>query len=882
MKPTRFALVTIILLSAVFLDAQQLRFNAELVKGITFRNLGPYRAGSWVSDIAVPDAPQKAHLYTFYVAARNGGVWKTTNNGTTFQPIFEGQNVCSIGALAVAPTSADIVWVGTGDASHTRSAHPGDGVYKSIDGGKTWQHVGLQDSQHIARIVIHPKNPDIVYVASMGHLYTPNPERGVFKTADGGKTWTKVLYVNDTIGVIDLVMNQTNPNVLYAAAYEKYRYPWRFVEGGEGSAVYQTTDGGKTWNKLGGGLPGGRIGRIGLDIYQKNPKIVYALVENANMRPPTEEEAKQARERGLEPRERMIGGELYRSDDGGRAWQKMSSGGKADLSAKAGYSFNQVRVDPANDKRLLVNSDSMISSEDGGRTWTGVSWDSRNLFANAFGDFRCMWIDPQNPDRIIAGSDGAVSISYDGGKTCDSYTNLPLGEFYAIDVDMDEPYNIYGGLQDHESWKGPSNGKNGYISIEDWVTVGEGDGMYNQVDKTDSRWLYNEREFGDHHRADQKLHTRTPIMPKRPAGQPPYRFNWTAPILISPHNSTIIYTGADVVLRSLDRGDHWQEISPDLTTNDKTKISPPGGTIQHCTITTLSESPVTAGIIWAGTDDGKVQVTQNFGATWTDVTAKLVAAGAPASFWVTRVLASRWEPATAYVTKSGLRNDDFRPMVFRTTDFGATWTPIMANLPGSSANVIVEDVKSRNLLFGGLDNGAYASIDGGQRWVRFDLPTSHVWDLAVHPREGDLVVATFGRGLFVGDVTPLGEVSEDMLAKDLHLFAIRPKARQGEGAWGNFKLYGDRDLATPNEPDGLVFTYYVKAEPKEKAVVRIADPYGTVVRTIEATAKVGLNRVVWDTKDSDKKLVPPGEYVVTIEAAGQKVTGRARLLPQRN
>src|SRR5262245_15455145 len=492
--------------SPLVVSSQQ-RLDDLLRDGFQYRNLGPFRAGSWVSDIAVPESPMKSHLYTFYVAARSGGVWKTTNNGTTFEPVFDNQNVASIGALAIASSDENIVWVGTGDASCARSAYWGDGVYKSTDGAKTWRRMGLGDSNHIARIVIHPSNPDIVYVSAMGHLFSTNEERGVFKTADGGKTWKNVLYANDHTGAIDLVINRSDPNTLYAATYDCLRHPWRLQDGGPGTGIYKTTNGGANWTRLEGGLPNGEIGRIGIDLYQKDPKTLYALVDNRNKRAATEEEIRQARERGAPMRERAVGGEVYRTDDAGVTWRKVSADG-GDMSSKTGYAFNQLRVDQNNPDRLLITGANLSGSEDGGKTWTGVGRSQSRPFRRAFGDFRTVWIDPQDSERIIAGSDGGVFISYDGGKTCDHLANLPLGEVYALTVDMENPYNIYAGLQDHESWKGPSNGWSGSVGLADWVTVGVGDGMYNQVDPTDSRWVYNTQEFGRHARLDQKTRAR--------------------------------------------------------------------------------------------------------------------------------------------------------------------------------------------------------------------------------------------------------------------------------------------------------------------------------------------------------------------------------------
>jgi hypothetical protein len=475
-----------------------------------------------------------------------------------------------------------------------------------------------------------------------------------------------------------------------------------------------------------------------------------------------------------------------------------------------------------------------------------------------------------------------VHVSYDGGKTCDHYANIPGGEFYAISVDLDDPYRIYGGLQDHDSWRGPIAGWSGRIDLSDWVTVGDNDGMYNQVDPTDSRWVYNTYQWGGHYRVDQQTHTRTSIVPRRLAGQPPLRFNWTPPIRISPHNSQILYTGAQVLFRSLDRGDHWEEISPDLTTNDATKISPPGSTVQYCTLTTISESPAKAGIIWVGSDDGKVQVTQNHGATWTDATPRIAATGGPPDTWVTRVLASAHAPGTAYVAKSGHRFDKYEPLVFRTTDFGATWTPIQSNLPaGSPVNVIVEDPRDKDLLFAGTMGGVFVSIDGGRQWIalRGNMPVVSVTDLVIHPRESDLVVATYGRGLWAGNIAWLREAKSGALDKPVHLFAVPPFTQPGDGAWGNYELYGDRHLFVPNE-DGAQITYFLRDKPAGKVTITIGNAAGQMIRTIDAPANAGLNRAEWNARAGRAGVAPPGEYTATLQAGDRKLSQKFTVRPR--
>ncbi len=892
----KYGIVFIGLLFFAFLAAVsaagQDSFNEDLLKNFAFRNLGPFRAGSWVTSFAVPAAPLKEHLYTFYVGTRNGGVWKTTNNGTTFEPVFDRQAKLSIGAVAVAPSNPSIVWVGTGEAYCARSSNSGDGLYKSVDAGQTWTNVGLKDSHHIARLAIHPSNPDIVYAAAMGHLFTDNPERGVFRTRDGGRTWEKILYVNDKIGAIDIVMVQSNPDILYAAMYDKVRLPWHYEMGGPESAIYKTMDGGKSWKKLGGGLPSGRVGRIGLDVFQKNPEILYAVVENGNRRDPTSQEIELAKKRGAAPGEFTAGNEVYRTDDAGRSWRKVNVGFEAALN-KAPYSFNELKMDQNDPNTVYVTGQSLASTNDGGKTWKGLSWPSNGVFQKAFGDWRAMWVDPQNSDRLIFGSDGGVYISYDRGKTCHHCYNIPLGEFYAVGVDMEDPYNVYGGMQDHDSWKGPSNGWAGEITLSDWVTVGGGDGMYNSIDPTDSRWVYNNREFGSMWRFDQKLGIQTAITPRREQGQESLRFNWTPPIILSPHNPAIVYTGAQVVFRSLDRGDHWMEISPDLTTDEKAKQGG-AGNISYCTITTLSESPVKPGLLWVGTDDGKVQMTRDGGATWKDCTAGIASAGGAENFWVSRIFASPHEAGTAFVAKTGLRFDDFRACLFKTEDCGETWTSIGGSLPEKPINVIVQDRKNASLLFIGTEQGVYVSANGGKKWIPFKngMPWVKVTDLLIHPREDDLVVATYGRGLFVTNIMPLQELNENVLGQDVYLFEIKPKVQRVTGGIGNYQLLGDSHLFTPNEPNAVVIHYYLKEKARDTVKVTVSDPYGKVLQEISGKGEAGMNAVLWDMRiprpqgqaggfrGFGRAMVEPGEYVVTLEAVGKKMTKKA-LIPKR-
>jgi photosystem II stability/assembly factor-like uncharacterized protein len=850
-------------------------FSEPLLNGLTYRNLGPYKTGAWTVGVAIPETPAKAHRDMIYAAVRSGGVWKSSNGGVTFEPVMDSQSVYSMGAIAVAPSDENVVWVGTGDNSATRSAYWGDGVYKSTDGGKTWQNMGLKDTQHIARIVIHPTNPGIVYVAALGHLATPNTERGVFKTTDGGKTWKKVLYVGDRVGAVDLVRDPRNPEILYAATYEHTRLPWVINDGGPGTGLYKTTDGGANWKELTNGLPKGPMGRIGIDICRTRPETLYAVYDNHTLRP------------GATNPTATINGQVYRTDDSGASWRKVNPD-NVDVSGKAGYSFNQIIVDPNDADRVWITGSDFHNTIDGGKTWSGRG--GPRTFGRAFGDFRALWVDPQDSSRMIATSDGGVFQSFDGGRTSQNYITIRGGEVYALGVDMETPYNIYEGLQDHESWKGPSNGWSGSIGVEDWVTVGTGDGMYNQVDPSDSRWEYNTHEFGSHARYDQKTHGSVDIMPKR-AGGDRLRFNWIAPLVLSPHDPKTLYTGAQVLFRSTDRGDHWQEISPDLTTNDPDKInhSAAGSAIVFCDISTISESPVTAGVIWIGTDDGKVQVTRNGGANWTDVTKNIASAGGPENVWTSRVYASRFAAGTAYIAKTGRRFDNFKPYLFKTTDFGATWANISSNLPQWPVNSIVEDTQKASVLFAGTDIGVYVSADGGARWValKSNMPPAAVTDMVIHPREQDLVAGTYGRGIWVIDIAPIREMTEENL-KGPYLFTVKPKPIRRDGAQGNYRFNGDTFPTTPNEPNGLLIYYYLRQDAAQPVTVTVADSAGKVVRTLQGSQKAGINRVSSEgggfggggggRGGQARAAMPPGEYVVTLDIGGAKLTQKARIV----
>lgn len=840
-----------------------------------FRALGPYRTGSWISEIAVPRTNDPVYEYTWYVGSRNGGAWKTENNGTTFFPVSDSIESPSVGALAVAPSNPEIVWLGTGEDFNARLSHSGSGVYKSKDGGKTWEYKGLPDSHHISVILVHPENPDLVYVAVMGHLFTPNSERGIFKTTDCGDNWEKVLYIDENTGVIDMVMNPANPDVLYASAYEKYRLPWTFVSGGKNSRIYKTTDGGKTWKKLTNGLPEEKLGRIGLTIFPKNPNILYAVIEILKPYIPTGNEEEQ--DMHMKPIGEVIWGDVYKTTDGGVNWFKANPD-TVNVADKAPYSFNKIYVVPDDPDRIYVLSMTMPYSTDGGKSWDGVQWGKGDITKNVFGDFRTMWIDPDDGRHMLIGSDGGLYESFDRGLTATHFYQIPMGEVYNISADMEEPYNVYCGLQDHEVWKGPSNSWKGEISLEDWFLIGKWDGMYCPIDQTDSRWFYTTTQFGAHLRVDQKTGTRVNIEPKASKGHPRYRFPWDPPLIISPHNPAILYTGGQMLLQSLDKGDTWIELSTDLTTNDSVKIAGKGHMI-YCTITTISESPVKAGVIWVGTDDGRVHVTPDFGKTWIEFTQKLVDAGVPADRWATRVFASNFSDSTAYVCKSGFKFDDFKPYVFKTTDMGNTWKNISRGLPDYSVNMIIEDAKNPDLLFVGNDRGIYFSLDDGEDWqlMEGNIPVVPVNDLLIHPRENDLIAGTYGRGMYIMNINWLQQMKPVVLDSDVWFFDIQPKPVRNisdAAFWGNNRMMGDSHLFTSNEPNGLRFDYFLKKVLKKAPVFFVYNDTGQPMDTLTGSNNSGINTVRWQTWNQSR-----GTYKVVMKAGKTEIVKYAALKP---
>ncbi len=813
------------------------KISDELLQSFEYREIGPTRQSGRFVDFAVVENTPKV----YYAATASGGLWKTYNNGITFTSIFDDQPVISIGDVAVAPSDSSIVWVGTGEANNSRSSYWGNGMYKSTNGGQDWQHMGLEESHHVGRILIHPTNPDIVYVAALGHLYSDNSERGLYKTTDGGKSWAKVLDVSENgkkIGVVEAVMHPENPDVIFAATFDKIRTPWTYNPGGPGSAIYMTTDGGAKWKKVKGGLPTGFLGRIGLDISRSNPDIMYANIENVNVKGMKDKDRLKQLTDGipLKRGQRVVGDEMWRSDDGGKNWRKVSPD-SVDVGGGPAYYYQQVRIDPNDPEHVYVLGVRVWETIDGGKSW-------RRPFRFG-GDNHAMWINPADSKHFIFGYDHGMGVSFDGGKNWYHPDDQPLAQFYAVGVDMDYPYNIYGGLQDNGSVKGPSTKRDGSpIRLEDWKRVGGGDGMYNVVDPNNSRWLYNESQFAPLTRVDQVTGERKSIAYRNQDRK--MRWNWNAPILISPHNSATIYHAGNKIVKSTNRGESWKVISEDLTTADSAKIIGTGN-IQYCTITTIDESPLKEGVIWAGTDDGNVQLTKDGGKNWTLLNEKIQ--GNPA-YWVSRVTASLHQPGKAYVTYTGYRRDDFRPFVYMTEDYGETWTSLANGLPNEPINVIREDPVNPNLLFLGTEMGVYVSIDGGKTWnsFRLDMPTNPVHDLLIHPREHDLVVATHGRGIFITNIRPLQEWSATAMKKPFHLYDIRSKV-QWVNPGSNNSSYNN--FNGESEPLGLELYYHSNSD-QDTTTIEVLQG-GLLINELKAPVKAGMNKVVWDLQKRQRE-----------------------------
>ncbi len=900
--------------------------SSSLVKNIPFKNIGPTVMSGRVVNIAVnPDDPTE-----FYVGYASGGLWHTKNNGTSFSPILDGTATQNVGDIAVHWKSGTI-WVGTGENNSSRSSYAGIGMLKSTDKGATWQHMGLTDSHHIGRIVINPENVNEVVVGVAGHLYSPNAERGVYKTTDGGKTWKKTLFINEKTGIIDLAVSPNDFSIQYAAAWEKDRKAWNFEGNGSGSGIYKSTDAGNSWKLISGpnsGFPTGEgVGRIGLAVYDND--MVYVVHDNQFRRTKSEKDVKEGltkedfktmsveafldlkdvqldeflkdnnfqekykaqnvkemvRAGAVKPLDLaayledansllfdtpVIGAEVYRSKDAGKTWKKQNEDYIDDLFYSYGYYFAQIRVDRNNPEKIYLAGVPLIASDNGGKTYKAIDGD------NVHADHHALWVNPVKPGHLINGNDGGVNISYDGGAHWIKNNSPEVGQFYAINIDHEKPYNVYGGLQDNGVWMGPHNAQensrwhsSGHYP---WKAIMGGDGMQVQIDHRNSNIVYTGFQFGNYFRIDLGNEKRAYIQPKHELGEKPYRFNWQTPILLSSHNQDILYFGGNKLHRSLNQGDDWEAISEDLTQGGKE------GNVAYGTLTTISESPFKFGLLYTGSDDGLIHLSSDGGGSWKKISDEL-----PQDLWVSRVAASKHKKERVYASLNGYRWDDFAPYVYKSEDMGQTWTNIAANLPASSVNVILEDPVNDQLLFVGTDNGLYASFDQGDSWqlLQNGIPNVAIHDLVIQPEAKHLVVGTHGRSIYKADIAHLQQLTPDIFSKGLLVFEI--PAIKHSSRWGNARS----SWSEPNTP-GIDIAFYSKNKGPYKAAIKTLD--GIEVSAFDLEADKGYNVLSYDvafskegksaflkknkmalkTADNGKTYLPKGSYELVLKGNGSE------------
>lgn len=862
---SRFGFITVLIGLCAVVGAAEVAQAPALLKDFQWRNIGPANMGGRISDIQALD-----HDFRFVIAASaSGGVWKSVNSGTTWEPIFDCYGSGSIGSVGLFQKNPDIIWVGTGEANVRNSVGWGDGIYKSSDGGRTFERVGLEDSHHIAKIATHPTDPDVVYAACQGHLWGFTGQRGLFKTTDDGRTWDRLsggLPDDGRTGCTHVTMDPDQPDVLYAAFWERLRRPYRFDSGGPNGGLFKTTDGGRTWKKLTDGLPQGEIGRIGIAVFRKNPQVVMAIIEH-----------------GFQPRRNseayadmsQLGTGIYRSEDGGESWTYLNR-----YNVRPFY-YSQIYINPHDADRVYVMGTRAMVSEDGGRTLT-------DGMPGIAGDFHVMWLDPHAPDRYYVANDKGISITHDHGQHFNFFDNFCISQIYNVSADLRDPYTVYVGLQDNGIWGAPSNSRD-FVGItnDHWYKFHSGDGFFTAVDPTDWTTVYSESQGGrirrNHAIFRQESVDITPgarntlnwkeIVPEAPdAAFPTLRMNWNTPFFISHFNPFTLYYGANYVFKSINRGKTWAIISPDLSTQDPVKTNRESGGLTrdvtsaetHCTVVTLSESVVTPGVIWAGTDDGNLQLTQDDGLSWSNLRQNI--RDVPEGIWISRVEASHHDLKTCYVTFDGHRSDDFRPYVFQTQDLGKTWKNITTDLPdGHNTYVIREDPKNPDLLYVGTEFAVFVSWNRGISWSRLNnnLPTVAVHDLLIHP-SGDLIAGTHGRGVWILDnITPLQQMKETVLQAEAFLFEAQTatlwKGISRGGTRGHQLFAGRNPLSiTQSEPsnsptpleNGAFVDFYIRSQPKNKPELKICSLDGTKKYLGRPEAAPGINRFQWNLRYS--------------------------------
>ena len=891
--------------------AQNTLFNQ-----VEAKNIGPTIMSGRVVDLAV----NPKNTTEFYVAYATGGLWYTNNNGTSFTPVMDSAETINCGSVTVDWNSGTI-WVGTGEVNASRSSYAGVGVLKSSDKGKTWENLGLKDSHHISRIWVNPSNLNEIVVATVGHLYTTNKERGIYKSTDGGKSWKQTLFVSEDTGIIDLVVSKNNPKIMFAASWQKDRKAWHFDGDGEKSGIYKSEDGGTSWKLVTtkeSGFPANEgVGRIGLALFNEN--VIYAVLDNQNKRPKVASKNKLTtmlsspgadfmeisnkelnralKESGfrekyraeniknwvannnMEPKEvlavlsdankalfetEVIGCEVYKSEDGGKSWKKTNQNYIDDMFYTYGYYFANISVDDKNQNRLYIGGVPLLFSEDGGKTFNAISKE------NVHADHHVTWVNPENPNHIINGNDGGVNISYDNGAHWIKCNNEAVSQFYAVNVDYQENYNVYGGMQDNGVWFGPNN----YSHSVAWHQEGKypyqelmgGDGMQTQIDSRNPNVIFTGYQFGNYYRINQKEGKFDYITPRAPKGEKPYRFNWQTPILLSSHNQDILYMGSEFLHRSMNQGETWERISGDLTHGAKE------GNVAFGTLTTISESKFQFGLLYVGSDDGKIHISKDGGVSW-----QLISGNLPQNLWVSRVTASTHKKERVYAAFNGYRNDNFESYVFVSEDFGATWTLITKGLI-QSVNVIVEDSANENILYVGTDNGLFISLDKGATWQHFSngMPKVAVHDAVIQTKAKELLVGTHGRSIYKIDISKVQELTKEVLAKNLHLFKVSDRTKSDR--WGTQNYAWGK----PSEPSQVIWLY---SNADEVLNVSITNASGMVVHTQKVAAKKGLNSFAydyslskevaekWNKKDKKIKLkaaenqkiyLPIGKYKLTI------------------
>jgi len=857
-----------------------IKVDSETISGLGARNIG---SAAMSGRIAAIDGGHEDQRLTLYVGSASGGVWKSVNGGTTFKPVFDKQPVQSIGAVTIDPKHPKVIWVGTGESWTRNSVSVGDGIYKSTDGGDNWTNMGLKESERIAKILVDPVDTNTVYVAVPGKLWSDSDDRGLYKTTDGGKTWARILKgANPSTGCSTVSMDPQNPKTIFAGMWDFRRKGWTFRSGGDGpnaasgSGLFKTTDGGSTWTELDGatakGLPSKPWGRLALAVAPSKPNVVYAFIE-------------------AEPPKNG----LYRSDDGGQTWKALD---RSQSMIWRPFYFANLIVDPKNENRIYKAGGSLIVSNDGGKSFS-------NIGGSAHGDFHDVWIDSKNTDHVITGDDGGIWYSYDAANRWWKAENLPVSQFYHVSVDMDTPYHVYGGLQDNSSWVGDSSYPGG-ITNSRWENMYNGDGFWMFVDSSDPDYIYTELQGGEIGRVNRKTHETRNIKPLPGYKEGKLRYNWNTPIHVSPTQKGTVYIGAQFLFRSRDHGQTWDRISPDLSTNDpeKQKQEQSGGVTvdnssaeTHTTIYAIAESPKNSSVIWAGTDDGNLQVTRDGGKKWTNVVGNIQ--GLPKNPWVSSIDAGHFDQGTAFATFDLHNSGDMRPYVYRTSDFGQTWTQVVA--PDSPvrgyAHVVKEDPVNPNLLFVGTEFGLWISLDGGKQWAQYkggDLPSVAVRDLAIHPRDNDLVIATHGRGIWiVDDITPLRALTADMLGKEA-LFLQSRSSFQRIPAGGGWSI-GDAEFSAPNPTDEAVITYYQKKRHIFGDLkIEVFDQQGHSLGVIPSSKRRGLNRATWGMRLKPPKVptaasisggafigprLLPGTYTIKMTKDKQVYTTDLQILP---